>query len=507
MSDLVNKTAIELNEIFLSKQASAKEITQAFLNRIQKYNKEINAFISVCDDSALELASTLDQRLAKGESKESLGKLAGVPIGIKDLINYVGTETTAASKMLKGYNSTYNATITNKILAAGAIPLGKLNMDEFAMGSSTEKSAFGICKNPWNSRCVPGGSSGGSAAAIAAKMAPLTFGTDTGGSIRQPASYCGIAGMKPTYGKVSRYGIIAFASSLDQAGPMTINVEDNALLMEVMSGHDAQDSTSLDLPQENYLEVINKGFKQSQSLKGLRIGIAPDFFGDSVNPEVKEAVEKSIKHYQSLGAETVEVHLPKIKYGLPTYYIIAPSEASSNLARYDGVRFGHRDKEAKNLTDLYFNSRTLFGDEVKRRIMIGVYALSSGYYDAYYKKAQQARRLIYNEFEQAFTKCDLIVSPTAPATAFEIGSKSADPIEMYLSDIMTVTVNLAGLPGMSINCGFDSKGLPIGMQLIAPALKEATIYNAAYAFESTTDFVRTPDLEKILAAQCSTLNA
>lgn len=501
MSDLTNKSAIELHKLFLNKEASATEITQAFLARTKKYNTEINAFIAMCDEQALTQAATLDKRLASGEKEDTLGKLAGVPIGIKDLINYTGTETTAASKMLKGHKSTYNATITQKILDAGAIPLGKLNLDEFAMGSSNEKSAFGICRNPWNPKCVPGGSSGGSAAAIAARMAPLTFGTDTGGSIRQPASYCGIAGMKPTYGKVSRYGIIAFASSLDQAGPMTMNVEDNALLMEVMSGHDPKDSTSLNLPQENYLQAINSGFKQTQSLKGLRIGIAAEFFSDTVNPEVKTAVENAIKHYQSLGAETVAIDFNKIKYGLPTYYIIAPSEASSNLARYDGVRFGHRNKEAENLTDLYFKSRTEFGDEVKRRIMIGVYALSSGYYDAYYKKAQQVRRLIYNDFEKAFTKCDLIISPTAPATAFEAGSKSADPLEMYLSDIMTVTINLAGLPGMSINCGFDAKGLPIGMQLIAPALKETTIYNAAYAFESTTDFVKSPDLEKLFAVK------
>lgn len=496
MSDLTSKSAIELNKIFLNREASAEEITSAFIGRIENLDKEINAFISIDTTDALARAKKLDQKLAKGEQ---LGKLAGVPIGIKDLINYEGTETTAGSKILVGHKSVYNATITDKVIAAGAIPLGKLNLDEFAMGSSNETSAFGNCKNPWNLNCVPGGSSGGSAAAVAAQMLPLAFGTDTGGSIRQPASYCGITGLKPTYGKVSRYGIVAFASSLDQAGPMTRGVEDNALLLEAMSGHDPKDSTSLDIPVPNYLAAINQGFKQSQSLKGLRIGIAPEFFTESLNPEVKASVDSAIKHYQTLGADIVDISLNKIKYGLPTYYIIAPSEASSNLARYDGVRFGYRDSEAKSLSELYPNSRSSFGAEVKRRIMLGVYALSSGYYDAYYKKAQQVRRLIADDFNTAFSKCDLILSPTAPATAFEFGSKSADPLEMYLSDIMTVTVNLAGLPGISIPCGFDSKGLPIGLQLIAPALAEEKLYNASYAFESTTNFLRSPSCTKALA--------
>jgi len=499
MSDLTSKTAIELNQIFTNKEASAEEITQAFIQRIEALDNEINAFISLDSKLALARASDLDSRLAKGED---LGKLAGVPIGIKDLINYGGTETTAASKMLSGYKSPFNATITQKVLDQGAIPLGKLNLDEFAMGSSNETSAYGPVKNPWNLNCVPGGSSGGSAAAVAAQMVPIAFGTDTGGSIRQPASYCGITGLKPTYGRVSRYGIVAFASSLDQAGPMTRDVSDNALLLEAMSGHDPKDSTSLDLAVPEYSKSIENGFKKTGSLKGLRIGIAPDFFMDNMNSEVKTAVEAGIEKYKELGAEIVEVKFDKLKYGLPTYYIIAPSEASSNLARYDGVRYGYRDKEAETLLDLYLNSRSHFGPEVKRRIMLGVYALSSGYYDAYYKKAQQVRRLIAEDFETAFKSCDLILTPTAPATAFEFGTKSNDPIEMYLEDIMTVTVNLAGLPGMSLNCGYDSKGLPIGMQLIAPALQEETIYNAAYAFESSTDFNKLPSLQgtKLAAA-------
>lgn len=497
MSDLISKSAIELNKIFKSKEASARQITESFLGKIANLDKEINAFISVNSELALQRADELDQALAKGSS---LGPLAGVPVGIKDLINYEGTETTAASRMLSGYKSTFNATITQKILDAGAIPLGKLNMDEFAMGSSNENSAYGNCKNPWNLKCVPGGSSGGSAAAIASQMLPLAFGTDTGGSIRQPASYCGITGLKPTYGRVSRYGIVAFASSLDQAGPMSRDVESNALLLQAMSGHDPKDSTSLDVSVPDYLQELNQGFKSSGSLKGLRIGIAEEFFVPQLNSEVRQACENAIAQYQKLGAEIVKISLPKIKYGLPTYYIIAPAEASSNLARYDGVRYGHRDMDSKSLTDLYLNSRAHFGAEVKRRIMLGVYALSSGYYDAYYKKAQQVRRLIFDDFQTAFSKCDLILSPTTPGTAFEFGSKSADPLEMYLSDIMTVTVNLAGLPGISIPCGFDSKGLPIGLQLIAPALQESSLYNAAYAFEASTDFLKTPNLASLDAA-------
>jgi aspartyl-tRNA(Asn)/glutamyl-tRNA(Gln) amidotransferase subunit A len=494
MSQITELSALELRNKFLNKELKAEEIARAHLEKIARLDTEINAFILVTEELALKKARELDERLAKGEASESLGKLAGVPIGIKDLINLEGYETTAGSKMLKGYKSTYNAFITDQVLNAGAIPLGKVNLDEFAMGSSNENSAYGNVKNPWDLKKVPGGSSGGSAALVAASLAPLAFGTDTGGSIRQPAAYCGIVGMKPTYGRVSRYGIVAFASSLDQAGPMSRNVEDNALLLEVISGHDNRDSTSIQVAVPKFLNAIKNGFCETRSLEGLRIGISEDFFMEGLHAEVRSAVEQAIETYKSLGAEIVDIKLEKIKYGLPCYYIIAPSEASSNLSRYDGVRFGYRDKEAETLLEMYLNSRTRFGQEVKRRIMLGVFALSTGYYDAYYKKAQKVRRLISEDFENAFQKCDLILSPTAPTTAFEIGSKTSDPLEMYLSDVMTVPVSLAGLPALSMNCGFDQSGMPIGMQLIGPALEEARIYNAAYAFESVTDFNKKPKL-------------
>ena len=496
MSDLTQKSALELKKLFAEKEASAQEITSEFLRKAQSLNKELNAFISFNEEESLNYAKNLDEKNSKGED---CGILSAVPIGIKDLINQVNTETTAASKMLSGYKSTFNATITQKVIDAGSIPLGKVNLDEFAMGSSNEKSAFGNCKNPWDLEKVPGGSSGGSACAVAAGMTPIAFGTDTGGSIRQPASYCGIVGVKPTYGRVSRYGIVAFASSLDQAGPMAQNVEDAALLLEAMSGHDERDSTSLKVEVPSYTKYIEENFKAKQDLKGLKIGIAQDFFVEGLSSDVNDAVQNAIEHYKSLGAEIGKVEFDKLKYGLPTYYIIAPSEASSNLSRYDGVRYGLRDQEAQNLSDLYFKSRTGFGDEVKRRIMLGVYALSSGYYDAYYKKAQQVRRLIADDFTTAFESCDLLLTPTAPATAFKFGEKSGDPISMYLEDIMTVTVNLAGLPGLSMNCGFDSNNMPIGMQLIAPALQEERLLNAAYGFEATTDFNKRPNLESLLA--------
>jgi aspartyl-tRNA(Asn)/glutamyl-tRNA(Gln) amidotransferase subunit A len=497
MSKLSDKTGSELKKIFENKEASAQEIASEYLRKAQNLNKELNAFISFNEDETIKYAKNLDDKKAKGENT---GILSAVPIGIKDLINQVNTETTAASKMLKGYKSVFNATITQKVIDAGAIPLGKVNLDEFAMGSSNEKSAFGACKNPWDTKRVPGGSSGGSAAAVAAGLVPIAFGTDTGGSIRQPAAYCGIVGLKPTYGRVSRYGIVAFASSLDQAGPMAQTVEDTALLLQAMSGHDDKDSTSLKIPVPDYLGYIENNFKKKQDLKGVRIGIADDFFVDGLEADVNNSVQKAIEHYKSLGAEIVKIKFDKLKYGLPTYYIIAPSEASSNLSRYDGVRFGNRDQNAESLNDLYFQSRTEFGDEVKRRIMLGVYALSSGYYDAYYKKAQQVRRLIANDFNEAFQTCDLILTPTAPATAFEFGAKSGDPLSMYLEDIMTVTVNLAGLPGLSMNCGFDRNNMPIGMQLIAPALQEEQLLNAAYGFESTTDFNKRPDISRYCEA-------
>lgn len=484
MSDsITSKSAIELNQCFLAGELSAEEITRSFLERAEKLNKDLNAFISFCPDLALQKAKILDQRFAKGESPESLGRLAGVPIGVKDLINMIGTETTAGSKILQGHKSVYNATIVNKVVNAGAIPLGKLNLDEFAMGSSNETSAFGPCRNPWDLERVPGGSSGGSSAAVSADLVPLAFGTDTGGSIRQPAAYCGIAGLKPTYGKVSRYGIIAFASSLDQAGPMTKNVKDNALLMEIMSGYDSKDSTSINTPAEDYLSYIGNNFEKTGSLKGLRIGISDDLSAEHLDLDMRSAFDRAVKTYIDLGAELVNVRLPHIKASLACYYIVAPAEASSNLSRYDGVRFGHRAK-TENLDSLYKEFRTQFGKEVQRRIMLGTYALSSGYYDAYYKKAQEVRRLIFNDFDNAFQSCDLIMSLTTPSTAFKFGAKS-DPLEMYLSDVLTVPVNLAGLPAMSLNGGYDKEGMPIGIQLIGRALGETTIYNAAFALEQS----------------------
>jgi len=481
--NITSKSAIELRESFIKGKLSAEEITKAFLERASRLNSELNAFISLCPDLAIQKAKILDQRFARGEDPQSLGKLAAVPIGVKDLINMIGTETTAASNMLRGHKSVYNATIVNRVIAAGAIPLGKLNLDEFAMGSSNETSAFGVCKNPWDLSRVPGGSSGGSSAAVAAELVPIAFGTDTGGSIRQPAAYCGITGMKPTYGKVSRYGIIAFASSLDQAGPMTKTVKDNALLLEVMSGYDSKDSTSINLPNEDYLAYIKENFEKTNSLKGLKIGISDDLSADNIDHEMRLALDKTIKTYTDLGAEIVTVKLPHIKASLACYYIIAPAEASSNLSRYDGVRFGHREA-SPDLESLYKNSRAKFGKEVQRRIMLGTYALSSGYYDAYYKKAQELRRLIANDFDAAFEKCDLILSLTTPSTAFKFGSKS-DPLEMYLSDVLTVPVNLAGLPSMSLNAAYDKDGMPIGVQMIGRALEEKVLYNAAYALEES----------------------
>jgi aspartyl-tRNA(Asn)/glutamyl-tRNA(Gln) amidotransferase subunit A len=481
--NITSKSAIELNRSFTSGELTAEEITKAFLERATRLNKDLNAFISLCPELALQKAKLLDQRLARGDDPKSLGKLAGVPIGVKDLINMIGTETTAGSNILKGHKSVYNATIVNKVINAGAIPLGKLNLDEFAMGSSNETSAFGPCKNPWDLSRVPGGSSGGSSAAVSAELVPLAFGTDTGGSIRQPAAYCGITGMKPTYGKVSRYGIIAFASSLDQAGPMTKDVKDNALLLEVMSGYDAKDSTSINIPTENYLDYIKDNFEKTGSLKGLKIGISDDLSADNLDPEMRSALDNTIKTYQDLGAEIVKVKLPNIKASLACYYIIAPAEASSNLSRYDGVRFGHR-AETLDLESLYKESRTQFGKEVQRRIMLGTYVLSSGYYDAYYKKAQEVRRLIFNDFSKAFEECDVILSLTTPSTAFKFGAKS-DPLEMYLSDVLTVPVNLAGLPSMSLNGGYDKEGMPIGIQLVGKALGEKVLYNTAFALEQS----------------------
>lgn len=441
----------------------------------------------MCKEQALETAKNVDEKIAKGEP---LPPLAGIPLALKDNINLKDTKTTASSKILENFVSPYDATVSTK-LKENLIPiLGKVNLDEFAMGSSTENSAFKITRNPWDTNKVPGGSSGGSAAAVAGYEATLALGSDTGGSIRLPASFCGIVGMKPTYGRVSRYGLIAFASSLDQIGPFARNVEDTALLLEAISGHDHHDSTSLDIPVPAFSKALNK------DIKGSKVGVIKELLAEGVSPDVKNAVENAIKMYKELGAEIVEISLPLLEYSIGVYYILATAEASSNLARFDGVKYGHRTKDPKNLLEMYTKTRAEgFGDEVKRRIMLGTYALSAGYYDAYYKKAQQLRRLIKEDFDRAFEKVDILVSPTCPNTAFEIGSKIEDPLSMYLTDIGTISANLAGIPGMSLPCGYDSDGMPIGLQILAPALQEEKLFNMAYNFEQAAkDIQRQPNL-------------
>ena len=417
------------------------------------------------------------------ENNEITNELAGIPIGIKDNMCTKGIKTTCSSKMLENFIAPYDATVIEKINAKNMINLGKLNMDEFAMGGSTEYSYFKKTRNPWNLNKVPGGSSGGSAAAVAANMVPWALGSDTGGSIRQPASLCGVVGLKPTYGLVSRYGLVAFASSLDQIGPITKDVKDSAILLNVIAGKDEKDSTSSEIEKVDYVKALKN------DVKGLKIGVPKEFFAEGLNKEVRETLENAIKLYKEMGAEVEEISLDVAKYSLAAYYIIACAEASSNLGRFDGIRYGHRAKEYSNLKELFTNSRTEgFGDEVKRRIILGTYVLSSEYYDAYYKKAQQVRTLVMNEFDKAFEKYDILLTPTSPTVAFDIGSKTKDPLEMYLSDICTVSVNIAGLPGISIPVGVDSQGMPIGMQLIGNKFKEKTILNAAYTYEQKIKF-------------------
>ncbi|MEQ1877365.1 MAG: Asp-tRNA(Asn)/Glu-tRNA(Gln) amidotransferase subunit GatA [Bdellovibrionia bacterium] len=451
----------------------ARDVTEAFLSQAKKLNPKVNAFIT-WNDRAPEEAAKVDAAIA---AKASLGPLAGVPIAIKDMLCTRGIRTTAASKILDNFIPPYSATVVERLSAAGAIVLGKTNQDEFAMGSSTENSAYGITRNPWNLEFVPGGSSGGSAAACAALMAPAAIGTDTGGSIRQPASFCGIAGIKPTYGRVSRYGIIAFASSLDQAGPMARNVRDCALILETIAGHDERDSTT------SKKEIPAWSQKMTDDLRGLKIGKPKEYFAEGLDPEVGAIVNKAIEVLKSRGAEIVDVSLPMTKHAISVYYLVATSEASSNLARYDGVRYGVR-APAADIESLYRNSRGLgFGPEVKRRIMLGTYALSSGYYDAYYKKACQVRRMMQNDFLNAFTKCDLLISPVTANPPFKIGGQIKDPLAMYLNDIYTTSTNLAGLPGMSVPGGWTKSGLPIGVQLTAKHFDEQTIFNAGLAIE------------------------
>jgi len=479
LKELIKKSAREINKLFLNKEVSAKEIVDAFYKRIDLVEPKIEALTSITKELAHKQAEGLDKKIAIGEK---LGPMAGVPIVIKDVICVQGYPATCSSKILENFIAPYESTVTTKLWEAGAICLAKSNMDEFAMGSSTENSAFKKTKNPWNLKMVPGGSSGGSAAAVSAMETSVSLGTDTGGSVRQPASFCGVVGLKPTYGRVSRFGLIAFASSLDQVGPFARNVYDTALVLQHISGYEPRDSTSLKVDVPDYINTLNKSV-----LKGKVIGVIKELLGEGVDSEVKSAIEKSIKIFKDLGCEVIEISLPNVKFSVPVYYILATAEASSNLARYDGVKYGHRATNTKEVLSMYTKTRQEgFGAEVKRRIMLGTYALSSGYYDAYYKKAQQVRKLVTQDFLNAFEKVDLMISPTCPTTAFEIGSKVEDPLSMYLSDIATIPASLAGLPAMSIPCGFDSKGLPIGLQIIAPALSEELMLDAAFAFEGVS---------------------
>ena len=478
--DITELTVHELQEKLANKEIKIVDITKAYTQKIDEKEKDVQAFVTVLTDEALKQAERVQEKIDKGEITN---KLAGIPIGIKDNICTKGIKTTCSSKMLENFISPYDATVMEKINNENIIDLGKLNMDEFAMGGSTEYSYFKKTKNPWNLNKVPGGSSGGSAAAVAAGLVPWALGSDTGGSIRQPSSFCGVVGLKPTYGLVSRYGLVAFASSLDQIGPITKDVTDCSILLNIIAGHDEKDTTSADLPKKDYTKCLKN------DVKGLKIGVPKEFFGEGINEEVKQELEKAINKYKELGAIVEEFSLDIAEYSLATYYIIACAEASSNLGRFDGIRYTYRTPEFKNLKELYKKSRSEgFGAEVKRRIILGTYVLSSGYYDAYYKKAQQVRTLVLNEFNKGFEKYDLILTPTSPTVAFDIGSKSNNPLEMYLADICTVSVNIAGLPAISIPCGVNKEGMPVGMQLIGKKFSEETILNAAYTFEQAIQF-------------------
>lgn len=469
----------EIKRKLEAKEISSVEITRFFLERIEKYSR-LNSFITVCKDTALKQAEEADSRIKRGES----APLLGVPYAIKDMILTEGIRTTAASKILENFIAPYDATVVKKLKEAGAVILGKTNLDEFAMGSSNETSYFGAVKNPWDETRVPGGSSGGSASAVSARLTTGALGTDTGGSIRQPASFCGIVGIKPTYGRVSRNGVVAYASSLDQVGTFASDTESLAMSTEVIMGYDPLDSTSVDAPIPDLKNAAKS------SVKGLRIGIPKEYFIKGLNSEIECAIKSAVKLLESAGAIPVEISLPHTELALAVYYILAPAEASSNLSRYDGIRYGHRAKDVEDLFDLYCKTRTEgFGREVKRRIMIGTYVLSAGYYDAFYLKAQRVRRLIRDDFSSAFEKkCDVIACPAAPTTAFPIGSKTSDPLEMYLGDVFTIPVNLAGLPGLCIPCGMDSSKLPIGLHLIGKPFDEVSLFKVAGAYESMTDW-------------------
>ena len=477
------KTLAELSRALKQREFSSVELTRAYLQRIERHNPALNAYITVTAERALAQAQAADARLAKNEGSA----LTGIPIAQKDIFCTQGVKTSCGSKMLDNFIAPYDATTVEHFDAAGAVMLGKTNMDEFAMGSSNETSFYGPVKNPWDLAAVPGGSSGGSAAAVAARLAPAATGTDTGGSIRQPAALCNLTGLKPTYGRVSRYGMIAFASSLDQGGPMARTAEDCALLLQVMAGFDPRDSTSVDRPVPDYSAALN------QPIKGLRIGLPKEYFAEGLDANVAAAIEAAVKEYEKLGATVKQISLPNTSLAVPVYYVIAPAECSSNLSRFDGVRFGHRCKDPKDLEDLYKRSRGEgFGAEVKRRIMIGAYVLSAGYYDAYYLKAQKLRRLISDDFKRAFEEVDVIMGPTAPTVAFNLGEKTDDPVTMYLSDIYTIAVNLAGLPGMSIPTGFVGNR-PVGLQIIGNYFDEARLLNVAHQYQKVTDWhTRTP---------------
>jgi aspartyl-tRNA(Asn)/glutamyl-tRNA(Gln) amidotransferase subunit A len=476
---VINATLTELSAALAAKKVSSGELTRAFLDRVTELNGALNAFITVDEGYSLARAADADAARARGEA----GPLTGIPLAHKDILCTRALRTTCGSRMLEHYRSPYDAHVVEQLDRAGAVVLGKCNMDEFAMGSSNEASHFGPARNPWDRRRVPGGSSGGSAVAVAARMAPAATGTDTGGSIRQPAAMTGICGLKPTYGAVSRYGLVAFASSLDQAGPMARSAADLALMMNAMAGFDPRDSTSVERPKEDYTKGL------ALELDGLRIGLPKEYFGEGIEPGVLAAVEEAVRWFASQGAKTVPVELPNAKLGVPVYYVIAPAEASSNLSRFDGVRYGHRAKEHADLIDMYARTRAEgFGAEVKQRILVGTYVLSHGYYDAYYLQAQKVRRLIARDFAAAFERCELILGPTSPTTAFEIGANTEDPVKMYLNDIFTIPAPLAGLPALSVPCGFDAAGLPVGLQLTGRHFAEGALLGAAHRYQQATDW-------------------
>ena len=479
--ELYQLTAHQLHEMLKRRAITSREVTESVLKRIEEVEDRIHAYITLLPDLAMKQAALADDRLDKGEAEP----LTGIPLAIKDLICSQGVRTTCGSHILDNFIPPYDATVIEKLKAAGAVFVGKANMDEFAMGSSTENSFFGPTRNPWDMQRTPGGSSGGSAAAVAADECIASLGSDTGGSIRQPAACCGIVGFKPTYGRISRYGLVAFASSLDQIGPLAKDVRDTALLLQAISGHEPRDSTSMDIPVPDFTRAL------TGEVRSMVLGVPRECFREGLDPEVANAVKEALRTLEGSGARIVDVSLPHSEYAVAAYYIIAPAEASSNLARYDGVKYGFRSSSTRDLMEMYKESRFQgFGSEVKRRIMLGTYALSAGYYEAYYRKASQVRTLIREDFQKAFSQCDVLLTPTAPTPAFKIGEKVDDPLQMYLSDIFTIPCNLAGLPGLSLPCGFNKEGLPIGLQILADYFQEEKILRVAYAFEQSTDFHR-----------------